>query len=368
MRLSEAGVDLGAVTANARVITEAAAGAEVMAVVKADGFGHGAVEVAGAALAGGATRLGVTSVEEGLRLRAAGITAPVLSWLHAPFQRFDDALRAHIELSAVSAGHLRAIAEAAERTGTIAKVHLKVDTGLSRNGAPAAAWESLVATAGRLPGIEVRGIWSHLAGDEPEGVTTGEQIARFDEALRVAAKLGVRPRYRHLANSAAALDAPATHYDLVRAGIGLYGIEPVPGRRHGLRPAMTLTARLLLTKTVPAGTGVSYGHDHRTDRETLLGLVPLGYADGVPRPASGRAEVWVRGERRPVAGRIAMDQFMVDLGGLDATHGDEVVLFGPGDRGEPTAADWAAWAGTNPHEILTGVGPRVPRHHHREDP
>ncbi|WP_083922376.1 alanine racemase [Nocardiopsis halotolerans] len=364
--LGEALVDISAIAHNVRFMLKRT-NSEILAVVKANGFGHGAVEVAHAALESGATWLGVTSLEEALSLRDAGIRAPVLCWLHRADQDFDDAVAADVDLSVPSAAHLRAVAEAATRTGRVAHVHLKADTGLSRNGAPPEAWPGLVvlARALELDGlVRVRGVWSHLASaDLPGAETTAEQVAAFEKAVSQARAAGLDPSLRHLANSAAILNEPATHFDLVRAGVGLYGVEPVRNRRFGLVPAMTLRARVAVVRSVPAGTGVSYHHAYTTRRESSLALVPLGYADGVPRSAGERAYVWIGGRRRPVAGRIAMDQFVVDVGDMDVNAGDEVVVFGPGDRGEPTVEEWADWAGTIPHEILTGVGTRVPRLH-----
>jgi alanine racemase len=343
--------------------------AAVMAVVKADGFGHGAVRVASAALAAGATWLGVTTCAEARQLRAAGVTAPILSWLHSPLEDFGSALLADVDLSVSTREHLRAVATTAAMLGVTAGVHLKADTGLHRNGARPEEWRELVRLARDLETsgqVRVRGVWSHLvSGTEAAQDTTRLQVKLFDEAVEVARDAGLRPEIRHLANSAATLGAPETHYELVRPGIGLYGVEPDPRRVHGLRGAMTLRARLILVKRVPAGSGVSYEHDFVTDRDTTLALVPLGYADGVPWAAARHAEVSIAGRRYPVAGRIAMDQFVVDLGDVDGEAapriGDEAVVFGPGAEGEPTVADWARWASTVPHEIISGIGPRVPR-------
>lgn len=360
-------VHLDAVAHNTKLLA-AGTKAAVMAVVKADGFGHGAVRVADAALASGATWLGVTTCAEALQLRASGITAPILSWLHSPLEDFGAALLANVDLSVSAPEQLRAIAASAARLGVTAEVHLKADTGLHRNGARPEEWPELVRLARDLEitgRVRVRGVWSHLVSAAED--TTRWQVKLFDEAVEVARGAGLRPELRHLANSAATLGAPRTHYELVRPGIGLYGVEPDPRHVFGLRGAMTLRARLILVKRVPAGSGVSYEHDYVTDRDTTLALVPVGYADGVPSAAAWHAEVSIAGRRYPVAGRIAMDQFVVDLGDVtgDATPriGDEVVVFGPGTEGEPTVADWARWAGTVPHEIITGIGPRVARHH-----
>ncbi|WP_233604406.1 alanine racemase [Micromonospora sp. HM5-17] len=362
--LAEAVVDLDAIAHNTRVLagrTEA----DLLAVVKADAFGHGFLEVARTALASGARWLGVTSQAEALALRVAGIEAPVLSWLHAPDEDFGPAVAARVDLSVASVAHLDAVVAAAERVGRRADVHLKVDTGLSRNGATEDDWPELVRlahgqeAAGR---VRVRGIWSHLAGSGlPGDPLDGAQLRRFNRALATARRLGLNPEVAHLAGSAALVGRPETHFDLVRPGIALYGVEPLPGRSVGLRPAMTLRSRVILTKRVPAGTGIAYGHDYVAPVATTLALVPVGYADGVPRSAAGRAEVWIGGRRHPVAGRVTMDQIVVDVGDLPVRTGDEVLLFGRGDRGEPTVVDWARWAGTNPHEIFTGIGARVIR-------
>ncbi|CCH30773.1 alanine racemase [Actinosynnema sp. NPDC047251] len=363
---AEACVDLDAIAGNVRLVA-GLTDALVMAVVKADGFGHGGVRTARTALANGASWLGVTSCAEGLELRDAGLTAPVLCWLTSAGQDFRAAITAEVDISVSSVAHLRSVAQDAARLSRCAAVHLKADTGLSRNGARPEDWAELVAAARdaeRRGAVRVRGIWSHLAhADRWAHPGVGEQVGLFDELVHRARAWGLDPELLHVANSAAALGHPGTHYDLVRAGAAVYGVEPVAGRAFGLRPALTLRARLIGTKRVPAGTGVSYGHRYTTPGESTLGLVPLGFADGVPRAAGDRAEVWVAGERRPVAGVISMDQFVVDLGDGPAAVGDEVVLFGPGDRGEPTVADWARWAGTNPHEVLTRIGGRVPRRH-----
>lgn len=364
--VAEVVVDLDAIAHNTRLLAERVTPhAETMAVVKADGFGHGVIPVARAALANGATWLGVTSIVEAMRVRAAGIDAPVLAWLYGLKDAFDEAIRADVDLSVSSPEHLRAIADAAVEAGAQARVHLKADTGLTRNGVAWTDWPDLVlqARAREVDGsIRVRGVWSHLASaDDPGNPSIRQQIGRFRQAVAIARAAGLDPRLCHLANSAAILDVPDSHFDLVRAGLAVYGIEPIPGRDNGLRRAMTLRARAVNVKRVPAGTGVSYLHDYITPNETTVVLVPLGYADGVPRKTSNRASVWLGGARWPVAGRVAMDQFVVDAGDLAVRIGDDVVLFGPGDDGEPTVEEWAQWAETNPHEILTGIGARVPR-------
>jgi alanine racemase len=363
-QLTEATVDLGAIAGNLRIFREHA-DAALMAVVKADGYGHGAVRVARTALAHGATWLGVSYIAEALPLRAAGIEAPMLAFMHLADEDVAPALQADVDLTVSSQAQLDAIAACAERLGRTAQVHLKVDTGLHRNGAPLALWPALVQAAARLEeqgAVHVRGIWSHLVHpEEPEHPTTERQLDAFDTAVRQAAEAGLSGRLLHIANSAAGLAIPRSHHDLIRVGSGLYGIEPVRGRSYGMVPAMTLRGRVVTTRRVEAGSGVSYEHTYQTAEAGSLALIPLGFADGLPRAASGRAEVWIAGARRPVAGRIAMSSCVADVGAAEVEAGDEAVVFGPGADGEPTIAEWAAWAGTNPHEVMTGVGPRVPR-------
>jgi len=370
--LATAEIDLDAIAANVRTIA-AVAGTDLMAVVKADGFGHGAVPVARAALAAGATWLGVTSSAEALALRAGGITAPVLSWLHRPDENFGPVLAAGVDVAVSTVPHLRAVAAAAARRGQPAMVQLKVDTGLSRNGARGTDWADLVALSRAYESagsVRVRGIWSHLAdADRPGSPLVRRQVAAFRGAVRVARNAGLDPVLLHLANSAAALTQPATRFDICRIGLALYGVDPFDGQDlaatqlpigAALRPAMTLRSTVVNLKRVPAGTAVSYGGDHITAAPTTLALVPVGFADGLARSVEGQASVWVGGARCPVVGRIAMDQCVVDVGDRPVRLGDPVTLFGTGPD-EPTVADWARWAGTNPNEVLTGIGARVVR-------
>ena len=365
----EAVVDLAAVRHNVGLLAGSAArsGAATMAVVKAEGYGHGAVPVGRAALAAGATWLGVCTLEEALDLRAAGITAPVLSWLHLPGEDFGGAVAADVDLSVASVGHLAAVLDGARRAGRPARLHLKADTGLSRNGCQPGDWPDLLDAAekGVAEGVaEVVGVWSHLAhADAPHHPTLDRQAARLDEAWRAARERGMRP-LRHLANSAATMTRPDLHLDLVRPGIAVYGLDPLgrPVPETPLRPAMTLRARVALVKRVPAGEGVSYGHEWTTPRATTLALLPVGYADGVPRRLNrnGRMRVRLAGKVRPVVGRVCMDQVVVDCGDDPVREGETAVLFGPGDGGGPTAQDWATELGTIHYEIATGVhGRRV---------
>jgi alanine racemase len=363
-------VDLDAIAANVEVLRAHAPGSAVLAVVKADAYGHGLVPAARAALAGGADWLGTALLAEAVALRQAGIAVPILAWLWAP-QDADlaEAVLTGVDVTASAGWQLEACAAAARGAGVRARVQLKVDTGLARNGASATDWPALVEQAAALERagtIRVTGIWSHFAlADAPSSATNAEQLGAFRAALDVAGAAGLTPQVRHIANSAATLAAPAAHFDLVRPGIAVYGVSPGGelGRpeRYGLRPAMTLRARLALVKRVPGGQGVSYGHEYVTPDETTLGLVPLGYADGIPRAAGGRGPVLAAGRIRRVAGRVCMDQFVLDLGDDRAGEGDEVVLFGSAARGEPTAEDWAVAAGTIGYEIITRLGPRVHR-------
>jgi alanine racemase len=366
---AEASVELGAITRNIAALRAHVAPAALMAVVKANGYGHGAVPAARAAAAGGADWLGVVHVAEALELRAGGLREPILCLMAVPEQGHAEAIAARVDLSAGSTDMVARLAAAAVVAGQPARVHLKADTGLSRGGATLADWPAVLAAAraaqdaGR---ITVVGLWSHFASaDEPGNPTIAGQLAAFKEALAVAESAGITPQLRHIANTAAALDVPAARYDLVRVGGGSYGLATLPGGPPAwLRPAMTLRARLSLVKRVPAGTGVSYGHRYTTTRETTLGLVPLGYADGIPRAAIGLSLVSARGRRWPIAGTVCMDQIVVDFGDEPVGEGDEVVLFGPGDDGEPTAQEWGEALGTISYEIVTGISARVPRSHH----
>ena len=360
----QACVDLGAITGNVAALCERVRGSQVMAVVKADGYGHGMIPAARAALAGGATWLGTADLTEALALRAAGITAPVLCLM--AIGEPTDAIRAGVDVTASSVAVVTQVAEAAARAGVPARLHLEADTGLSRGGATRADWPAVVqaALAAQAAGrLRVAGLWSHFAcADLPGHPSIAAQLAAFADAVAHAEQAGVTPEVRHIANTAGALTVPECRLDLVRFGGGLYGISTLPGGAPSwLRPAMTFRARLALVKRVPAGSGVSYGHRYVTDRETTLGLVPVGYADGVPRAATGLPLVSAHGRRWPIAGTVCMDQFVVDFGDEPVTAGEEVVLFGPGDDGEPTAQEWGETLGTISYEIVIGVGNRVVR-------
>lgn len=370
---ARAEIDLGALRANVRALRALAPGAALMAVVKSDAYGHGALACARAAVEAGAAWLGTATPEEALDLRArAGLPdgTRIMCWLWTPGGPWREAVEADLDVSLSGMWALREVTAAARAVGRPARVQLKADTGLGRNGCqPGADWTELVEAALRAEAeglVRVTGLWSHLAcADEPGHPSIDAQLALFREMVTYAETQGVRPEVRHIANSPATLTRPDAHFDLVRTGIAVYGISPSPEvgspADFGLRPVMTLKASLALVKQVPGGHGVSYGHHYITPGTTTLGLVPVGYADGIPRHASGTGPVLVGGKWRTVAGRVAMDQFVVDLGGDEPEAGDEAILFGPGDLGEPTAEDWAQAAGTIAYEIVTRIGTRVPR-------
>jgi len=367
MSRAEIVVDVAAIRHNVRGLA-AFTGTPVMAVVKADGYGHGMLPAARAAREAGATWLGVATLDEALTLRDDGDAGPVLCWLTVPGDDLMPAVARGVDVTAYTVAELDALREAAQRAGRRARVQLKIDTGLSRGGSTLADWPALVAhaRAGEQAGAwTVTGIWSHLASSEvPEDPANEAQEKLFREALDLAREAGLRPEVRHLANSAAAVLRPSARFDLVRCGIASYGIDPAPGLtppQVDLRPAMTVRADLALVKHVEAGAAVSYNGRWVAPHATTLGLVPVGYADGVLRSAGNRAEVLVGGRRRPIRGSICMDQVVVDLEGDEPTPGDPVVLFGPGTSGEPTAQDWAEATGTISYEIVTRVGGRLTR-------
>ena len=363
---SEAIVDLAAIRSNVAAMDRFAGSANVMAVVKSDGYGHGLLPTAAAALAGGATWLAVGHIEEALRLRRSGVSAPVLCLLAAPDAPHQAAVAAGVDLGVGTSSLVRQIGQAAVAAGRPARLHLKADTGMSRGGATRADWPDVVAAAlaeqaeGRC---EITGIWSHLAcADIPGHPSVDAQVAAFGEALAIAERAGVRPAVRHLANTPALLTRPDTWFDLVRPGGGVTGLCTLPGGPPGwLRPAMTVRTHLVQVKQVPAGTGVSYGHRYVTAAAATLGLIPLGYHEGIPRAGTNTAPVQVRGQRLTISGTVCMNQCVVDAGTLPVQTGDEVVLFGPGDRGEPTAQEWADLLGTLSYDIVTRFTAKIPR-------
>lgn len=384
---AQARVDLAALAGNVAAMGRRASGAQVMAVVKADAYGHGLVPCARAAQQGGASWLGTALLAEAIQLREQGLAGPILAWLWAPAEpQLAQAVAAEIDVAAYAAWAIEALAAAGRQTGRRPRVHLKVDTGLLRGGATDATavgvthssetgWELLLqaaAVAQRRNEIEVVGVFSHLASGEVPGPNheqggelTAQQLHRFTTACEQARAHGIEAQVRHLANSGAIFTAPDTHLDVVRAGIACYGLMPDPAlgtpQEHGLQPVMTLSAQVTLSKQVAAQQGVSYGHTYRTSAATTLCVVPLGYADGIARAASNRAEMWVGGRRHRIAGRVCMDQVVLDVGDYPAHAGEPVVVFGPGTQGEPTVADWALWCDTISYEITTRLGPRVLR-------
>lgn len=367
-------IDLEAYRRNLRTLTELAGGVDTMAVVKADGYGHGMLPCAGAARSAGVDWLGVATPAEALALREGGDDGPVLCWLYGPDEDLTAPVAARITVTASDADQLSRLVAAAAVCRRTAEIQLKIDTGLSRNGSPEAEWAALCAAAAeaeRAGAVTVTGIWSHLAAaDEPDHPANRTQRQRFERASEEAAQAGLRPRWRHLANSAGAMVQPALRYDLVRLGIASYGVEPGPGLAAAagirLEPVMSLRAQLVAVKPLPAGESVSYGHLWTAAQDTTVGLVPLGYADGIPRNASNDqgnpAHVQVGGRRAPVRGRICMDQFVIDLGPQAADRvGDDVIIFGAAPA--PTAENWAALIGTIGYEIVSRVGTRIPRIH-----
>ncbi len=364
--LPEALIDLDAVRDNVAALRAHVGGPQVMAVVKADGYGHGMIPAAIAALAGGADWLGVVHVHEALALRKAGIAGRMLSLLGVPGAAHEIAIRQDVDLSAASTAMVDEVARAAARADRPARLHLKVDTGMSRGGATLADWPAVVdaaLTAEAAGHVRIVGLWSHLAcADMPGHPSIVAQQEAFGNAVLLAERAGARPEVRHLANTPATLTLPETWFDMVRPGGAVFGLSTLPGGAPDwLRPAMTVRAWLVQAKRVPAGTGVSYGHRYVTQGESTLGLVPLGYAEGVPRNAFGVVEVGARERRWLISGTVCMNQFVVDFGPEPAATGDEVVLFGPGDSGEPTAQEWADALGTLSYEIVTRFGGRMPR-------
>ena len=366
-------VDLAAIRHNVRRLREVVAGPDapalMMTVVKADGYGHGMLPAARAAREAGADWLGVATIDEAVALREGGDTGPVLCWLGVPGEDYAAAIERVIDVTAYSLAELEEVESAARALGATARVQFKVDTGLSRGGCAFADWPTLAGAARRAEEtghVRVTGVWSHFAcSDDPAHPANDEQEAFFREALVIADDAGLRPEVRHLANSAAAILRPGARFDLVRCGIASYGLDPAPGQAGtadlGLVPAMTVRSRLAMVKRIPAGASVSYGHTWTAERDTTVALVPAGYGEGVPRAAGNRADVAVGGKRRPIRGVVCMDQFVDDLGDDTAAPGDDVVLFGTGAAGDPTATDWAAAVGTINYEIVTRIGGRFTR-------
>ncbi len=361
--MREALIDVSAIEQNTRQLIRMT-GVDLIAVVKADGFGHGAVRSAAAAIRGGANRLAVADLTEAMELRRGGIDEPIIAWLHAPGQDFSEAAAAHIELGVSNMEQLQAAAAAASAEHAVG-VHLKLETGLGRNGIPPEDYVAVFSEAARLERIgriRVVGIFSHLSTTSPEDDRAA--LAAFLDGLDEAARLGIHPQIRHLAAMHAAVTLPETRLDAVRIGLGIYGLSPFEERTSrdlGLRPAMTLQAEVAAVRRVPAGHGVSYGYTYTTPRETTLALIPIGYADGAPRQASGAGPVVIGGQWFVASGRIAMDQFVVDVGDAPVKVGQTAVLFGDPTLGVPAVEEWADAASTINYDIVTRIGPRVIR-------
>lgn len=360
MARAEARIDLTAFAHNLQTLRAAAPNSQQLAVVKADAYGHGLLPMARAAREAGADWLGVALFSEALSLRAHGDSGPLLAWLASPDDPWRETADAGIDIGVSTLAQL-------ERIDTFTRVHLKIDTGLGRAGCAPADWDRLVNRAKQLQDagrIDVVGLWSHFTvADDPTNPLNTVQIERFREAVIAAETLEVE--HHHLANSAATLALPDAHFTLVRPGIAMYGISPGAGMgtpaKLGLQPVMTLVAQFSSVKRLPAGSGLSYGHLYTLERDATTAVIPLGYADGIPRNATNVGPVFAAGERRTVAGRVCMDQFVLDLGDDAAAEGDEAVLFGSGRDGIPLAEDWAEVTGTIGYEIVTRLGPRVQR-------
>jgi alanine racemase len=360
---AEAIVDLSAIKFNVELLKKTS-GTKLLAVVKADAYGHGLIPVAQAALSAGADYLGVALLEEAVTLREAGISAPILAWLVQPGSDFAQAIALDIDIAAASLKALSEISLASQQVQKKARVHLEVDTGMTRGGF-LAEWDQLGAA--HVQDIEIVGVFSHFArADEPGEKQNQDQMARFAEMVAKLEALGFSHLIKHLSNSAATLKNHAAAFDMVRTGIAMYGLSPdvtTLGNSNALslRPAMQLRAALYLVKDVPAGTPVGYGASESTSRDTRLGVITMGYADGIPRIARS-AGIWHNGKRAPIIGRVSMDQFVVDLGpDSKAQSGDWVTIFGNGSHGEYTADDWGAASQSINYEIVTRIGPRVPR-------
>ena len=362
-------VDLAAIRDNVKVLQNLAKNSEVMAVVKADAYGHGLIPVAKAARQGGATWLGTALLEEAISLRNSGDSGRILTWLGSPNDKWQECIDLGIDISVSSIEIASEVIKATKKIGKKAKIHIKVDTGLGRNGVMPSDLADLTslleeATANGL--VEVVAVWTHFAlADAPSSPTIAKQLEVLDASFKFVESRGFKNLMKHAANSAATLTSPHTHFDLVRPGIAVYGITPGgevgKASEFGLRPAMTLKAQAALVKDVPAGHGISYGAEYVTKQNTKIALIPLGYADGIPRIAGNKGPVLANGKKFSVAGRVCMDQFVIDIGDLDFSTGDEVILFGDPAQNEPDVEEWAKASQSIGYEIVTRLGSRVPR-------
>ena len=357
-------VDLESIASNYKTL-KSLTSAKVMAIVKADAFGHGMIEVSKKLESIGADMLATADLYEAQQIRAAGIKAPLLAWLHGSETDFAAAIKNDIQIGLSTVAGLEAVATSAREVSGKAKVHLKVDTGLGRNGASLIDWPAVVSKAVELKNeglLELVGVFSHLSGTSAKD--DAHQLEVFEQAVSAAESIGAHFQLRHLAASAATLNQKQAHLDMVRVGIALYGLDPNPHLKasdFGLVPAMRVSSEVVSVKQVPAGHGVSYGYLHKTSSPSTLALVPFGYAEGMPRIATGRASVLLNGKRYPILARIAMDQFILDVGNDQVKVGDEVVIFGNGSKGEPTAEELALAAETINYEIVTRIGGRAKR-------
>ena len=372
MSRASAEINLSAIADNLKLI-KGKTNAQVLAVVKADAYGHGLVQVGKAAEAAGANWLGTALLEEGIALRNSGIKVPIISWLTPLGEDFKTAINLDIDLSISSIELLTDVIAAGKVVKKIPRVHIEVDTGMSRGGV-GDDWQLFLTELSKAANeINIIGIWSHFArADEPGQVMNQEQLTTFEDRIKSASDVGIKPEFIHIANSAAALTNNGAHKNIIRWGIGLYGLSPDinnlgDSESLKLKPAMRLKAKLYLVKVVKAGVSVGYGGTAITKSDTKLGVVTLGYADGVPRNANNLAGVFVDGKRAPLIGRVSMDQFVVDLGiNSSAKTGDDVIVFGDGSSGEYTVDEWANASGTINYEIVTRIGSRVPRIYPRE--
>jgi alanine racemase len=369
MSRAVAEVDLTAIAHNLKLI-KSKTDTQVLAVVKADAYGHGLIPVAKAVVAAGADWLGTALLEEGIALRAAGVKAPLICWLTPLGEDLKIAVKNNIDLSISSIELLEEVIDAGRDANIVPRIHLEVDTGMTRGGVRG-EWPEFVSEVARAVkdnGVEVVGLWSHFArADEPDQSFNQQQLDTFHKRLATLIAQGINPQFVHIANSAAALTNNEAVKNIVRWGIGLYGLSPDvntlgDSAKLNLKPAMKLKAKLHLVKKAEAGAPVGYGGTATVAEDTKIGVVTMGYADGIPRNASNLAGVFVDGHRAPLLGRVSMDQFVVNLGAnSNAKTGDEVVIFGDGALGEYTVDDWASAAGTINYEIVTRIGPRVPR-------
>jgi alanine racemase len=374
MSRARAEVNLAAIAGNLKFI-KGKTKSQVLAVVKADAYGHGLVAVAKAAEEAGADWLGTALLEEAISLRSGGITKPIIAWLTPPGEDFKTAINLDIDLSISSVELLSEIAAAGKAVSKIPRVHIELDTGMSRGGFgdELDTVISEIASQVKSGAVKVIGIWSHFArADEPGSAMNQSQLSRFNTRVEQLKNAGISSEYLHLANSAASLANPDAHKNIIRWGIGLYGLSPDvnsmgTSSELGIKSAMKLISKLQLVKAVKAGQSVGYGSTATTKVDTKLGVVTMGYADGIPRNANNLAGVFVAGQRAALIGRVSMDQFVVDLGATSlAKTGDEVIVFGDGSGGEYTIDEWAKACGTINYEIVTRIGTRVPRIYPRE--